>query len=453
MGRAKLSNLSEETHLFRGFRIRLHPTDEQIQMINSHFGVHRFCYNWAVQQFITQEALYNSNQAQTRSITIISMMKRLDDLRTTEQYSWLHDYNLLTERYAVRDVCANMEISFTNKRPYHQTYQFSRKRSESKMFYVRESNFHIHDNYVRVQSPIGEIRCDKHKYPTDILGNRAGKGVRHRYSNVRITYSYGEYWISGLLVTIKPEIRKHRPVSTHVVGIDIGVMKNNWIVDSDYNMVSKPDTMRVDEKIGLLTTRYISKIRANDEKFNKRNRSENQAVERKRTKREVKLRRKLRKAYQHRANMFNDRILQYASKLEKSNPDAIVIENLSARDMMDSLDFDNPRPFHSHMMDTRANRIKKILTNTSYKTGIPLIIASPYYPSTQLCSCCGNRLTGQDKLTLKDRTYRCEVCGSEIERDLNSTFNLKYLGMDYLGDPDFPTTHNEFRQSYEVING
>ena len=44
-----------------------------------------------------------------------------------------------------------------------------------------------------------------------------------------------------------------------------------------------------------------------------------------------------------------------------------------------------------------------------------------WYPSSQLCSCCGK----QKKLTLTDRIYKCDDCGFAINRDLNAAINIK----------------------------
>ena len=46
-----------------------------------------------------------------------------------------------------------------------------------------------------------------------------------------------------------------------------------------------------------------------------------------------------------------------------------------------------------------------------------------YYPSSQACSNCGKR--PETKLTLSDRTYKCEHCHTEIDRDLNAAINIK----------------------------
>ena len=51
--------------------------------------------------------------------------------------------------------------------------------------------------------------------------------------------------------------------------------------------------------------------------------------------------------------------------------------------------------------------------------------ADRYYPSTKRCYKCGNI---KDNMLLSDRVYRCENCGTIIERDFNAACNLfKYM--------------------------
>ena len=53
--------------------------------------------------------------------------------------------------------------------------------------------------------------------------------------------------------------------------------------------------------------------------------------------------------------------------------------------------------------------------------GIKFIQADRFYPSSKTCSCCGNV---KYNLKLKDRVYKCDKCGLEIDRDLNASINL-----------------------------
>ena len=55
------------------------------------------------------------------------------------------------------------------------------------------------------------------------------------------------------------------------------------------------------------------------------------------------------------------------------------------------------------------------------KNNIELRIVDRFYPSSKTCSNCGE--IKQD-LKLSDRIYKCD-CGLTIDRDLNSSINLK----------------------------
>ena len=63
----------------------------------------------------------------------------------------------------------------------------------------------------------------------------------------------------------------------------------------------------------------------------------------------------------------------------------------------------------------------------AYKTawyGSRLVVADRFYPSSKTCSACG---WVKAKLTLAERTLRCEACGLQVDRDLNAARNLAKL--------------------------
>lgn len=61
--------------------------------------------------------------------------------------------------------------------------------------------------------------------------------------------------------------------------------------------------------------------------------------------------------------------------------------------------------------------------------GKTLVKVDRFYPSSQLCSCCGNR----KKLTLDDRIYRCD-CGFILDRDQNAAINILNEGLRLLNE-------------------
>ena len=56
-----------------------------------------------------------------------------------------------------------------------------------------------------------------------------------------------------------------------------------------------------------------------------------------------------------------------------------------------------------------------------------LIQVNTYYPSSQICSLCGNRNKALKDLSIRE--YKCMKCGCEIERDLNASINILTEGI------------------------
>ncbi len=53
-----------------------------------------------------------------------------------------------------------------------------------------------------------------------------------------------------------------------------------------------------------------------------------------------------------------------------------------------------------------------------------LVKVDKWYPSSQICSCCGKK----KKLSLADRIYKCD-CGFILDRDYNAAINIKKEGL------------------------
>ncbi len=58
--------------------------------------------------------------------------------------------------------------------------------------------------------------------------------------------------------------------------------------------------------------------------------------------------------------------------------------------------------------------------------GIPVVQADRFFASSKTCSNCGHK---KDDLTLSDREYQCNRCGTSIDRDINAAINLKNVAV------------------------
>ncbi|MDJ0516797.1 MAG: transposase, partial [Trichodesmium sp. MO_231.B1] len=75
----------------------------------------------------------------------------------------------------------------------------------------------------------------------------------------------------------------------------------------------------------------------------------------------------------------------------------------------------------SAIADCGFYEFKRQLTYKCEWYGSELIIADRFYPSSQICSHCGD----QQKMPLSVRTYKCSNCGFEADRDFNAAVNLE----------------------------
>ncbi|SMP16038.1 Transposase [Desulfurobacterium pacificum] len=64
-------------------------------------------------------------------------------------------------------------------------------------------------------------------------------------------------------------------------------------------------------------------------------------------------------------------------------------------------------------------------------TLIPVFFVDRYEPTTQTCSFCGHK----QKISLSERTFKCQNCGREIDRDVNSARNILKTVLERLADP------------------
>ena len=77
-----------------------------------------------------------------------------------------------------------------------------------------------------------------------------------------------------------------------------------------------------------------------------------------------------------------------------------------------------------HVSDAGWGMFKEML---KYKAnpGCKLYLADPFYPSTQICSCCGKK--PEVKFGLGTRNWICTHCLTTHQRDENAAQNLKLL--------------------------
>ena len=124
---------------------------------------------------------------------------------------------------------------------------------------------------------------------------------------------------------------------------------------------------------------------------------------------------KVQKLHQRLENIRTDYINKTISKIAKTKPSHITIEDLSVSGMMKN------RHLSKAVASQKFYEFRTKLKKKCEEFGIELRIVSRWYPSSKTCHCCGHI---KKDLKLSDRVYRC-VCGYTEDRDFNAALNLR----------------------------
>jgi len=132
------------------------------------------------------------------------------------------------------------------------------------------------------------------------------------------------------------------------------------------------------------------------------------------------------------ANARRDGLHKLTTRLVASH-DVVVIEDLNVAGMVAN---------HHLARAISGLGMAEFRRQLDYKTrdaGGRLVVADRWYPSSKTCSACG---AVRAKLTLAERQFVCDSCGTRIDRDLNAALNLAALAAQ-ASEPSCGRTENQ----------
>lgn len=422
-----------------GYKIKLYPTPEQEIEFKKYFGASRFVYNLGIDLQKENRKKYLNNKVKYSCLSYFALERKLSELRKTEEYAWLNDFDSKGLALIMKDVKCAYE-KYLNKSAKYPKYK--KKKHADQMFAIRSERLRISEDTITLPS-IGIVSCDRHNHIEIIgSGNNSVKLVPYKhYYNARVIFDGCDYWLTFSLEISHEEgieansckrfknneIWQHKPYS-EPIGIDLGCKQKNWIVDSNGNRINRPDCSKEDRQQKKYFKRFMHKKHINDqlykEKQGKITNSTITKVKREYTKNEEKMLKKYNKALKRITNKKKAVIHEYACSIIQEKPSAVIMENLDVRGMnikmSDNMTYKHIKNHNKNIKDSMLYTVRTIIERKCEANGIEFILADQEYPSSQLCSRCGSR----HKIgTL--RTYKCPVCGLELDRDLNAAYNLK----------------------------
>ncbi len=230
-------------------------------------------------------------------------------------------------------------------------------------------HFTIKKNQIKLPK-IGWVSCVTHRK------------LEGKVKSITISKDVDAWFVS---ILCEQEAKEVHYDPNNVVGIDLGI--KTFAVTSDGECIEAPD---LDKELKKLQRRHAKKAKGgkNREKAGKK------------------------LARQHRKiRRINKNFVETTSNLIAKDYDVVSVENLNIQGM-------------------KANRklapsIQKLCWGSfvvALKRKVPIVHrVSRWFPSSKTCSCCG---WIKKDLTLDDRTFHCDNCGFELDRDANAAINL-----------------------------
>jgi putative transposase len=117
------------------------------------------------------------------------------------------------------------------------------------------------------------------------------------------------------------------------------------------------------------------------------------------------------------ANARRDGLHQLTTRLVREH-DTIVVEDLHVAGMVRN------KRLARHISQLGMGEFRRQLGYKATAAGVHVHVADRWYPSSKTCSACG---AVRAKLTLAEREFACESCGTQLDRDLNAALNLAAL--------------------------
>ena len=378
--------------MIKGFRVKMFPNQEQQEKIIKFCNASRFAYNWSLN--IENENYKNGN----KFLSGYDLTKFFTQFKKQEGNEWLKEIPAYTTKIAIFN-CAESFNRFFKKLSKYPKFK-SKKHSKMKCA-TRYDRMTIEEKRIKLES-LGWIRIVKGRIPI---------GDNVKYFNPKLEYDGIDYWFSVSIEII--DNQDNDKTKTDAIGIDLGIKTlatcSNGIINQ------KPDINKIKKKLKRLqrrASRYYQKMIEKSKemkiKFVKLSKSNNL----------LKLEKEIKKLHIKIKNVLDTNIHTLTTSLIKLNPEAIVIEDLNVKGMMKN------KHLSRSVAEAKFYEIRRQLEYKCLWNNIKLIIADRWFPSSKLCSDCGHK---KDKLSLSERTYICEECGSILDRDLNASINLKNL--------------------------
>ncbi|SFR70606.1 RNA-guided endonuclease TnpB family protein [[Clostridium] aminophilum] len=373
----------------RAIKYRAYPTTEQSVMFAKTFGCCRKVYNLMLSDKI------ESYKSTGKFVTVTPAKYKKD-------YLYLKEVDSL----ALANVQLNLQCAFKNRfsksRKKNNGFPKFKSAKRSRKSYTT-NNQHgtvaITDNSIRLPK-IGHVKTVIHRKPDDSWIVKSATVSQE---------SDGKFYIS-VLFEVADSINTYVADTNNCIGLDYA--SDGLYVDHNGNVGTNHKYYRESHGKLAKAQRKLSRRQGSKKHEAKSNNY-------------IKQLRKVNKIHRHIANQRLDNLHQISTKIANLY-DVVCVESLNMK-FMSNKGFGNGKA-------TLDNGYGMFLSMLEYKLSERnkyLVKVDKWFPSSQICHCCGKIHPEMKNLTI--RTMKCD-CDLVISRDQNAAINILREGLRILNE-------------------
>ncbi len=370
--------------IYKAYKFRLYPTDDQKVLINKTFGCKRFVYNYYLNYF-------KENKGKFR----FDLHKDLPKLKEENEFLKEVDSSVLCS--AVDDLCKAFNDYYAKRKGYpnfkskfsRQSYRTSCVRGTYKEKEYSNIEVDLLSRFIKLPK-LGKVK---------IRGYRNRERIEGKILNATISReTTNKYYVS---VVVVGDILIEKAIPTSIVGIDLGI--KDLVITSDGVKYSNDKILMKYEKRLKRLQRELSRREKGSKNY---------------LKTKEKIARVHAKIKNYRKHYLND----IANEIVDEH-DIIVTEDLKVQDMFK----DKKKAFNKSLSDAAFSTLRSLIEWKCKIKGKIYYKINTYYPSSQICSHCGYKNSKLKDLSIRE--YDCPKCGIHNDRDINASLNILFEGL------------------------
>ncbi len=371
--------------MFKTYKFRLYPNEEQKTLIHKTFGCYRFIYNYFLNKCKT-------NGCQ-KSFEMINELKTL-----YIENPWLKEIDSCSLRCAI----FNLEDAYNNyfsKRSNEPVYKSKYRRQTYRTNCIKSEYKGKKYSNIEIDLKNRKIKLPKLNL-IDIRGYRNQEIINGKIINATIIYENSNRYYVSVVIDEEEKIKeKVKPKS--IVGIDLGI--KDLVVTSSGEKYKNPQEIKKYEKRIKRFQRRLSRQIKNSNNY-------------------LKTKIKIARLYERLKNSRKYNIIRIVNKIVEEY-DIIISEKLNIQKMSKN------HYIAKNILDATFHKICEMILWKSKIKGKYYYQVDTYFPSSKQCSHCGSKTDKTNDLEIRE--WECKECGAINDRDINASINILFEGIKY----------------------